>query len=299
MAKHTLLLNLLITALAPMVWGSTYIVTTELLPPDMPLLASTLRALPAGLILLALCRTAPRRGWWVRVAILGILNIGAFFYFLFVAAYYLPGGIAALVMSCQPLIVMFFSVMLLKTRLSFHHALAAVFGITGVAMLVLNASAGISWQGILAGVAGSICMAGGIVLTKYWGRPDGLSLLSFTGWQLTFGGLFLLPLTLLLEGLPSSLSVNNVLGYSYLALIGAVFSYMIWFRGIEKLPTVTTSFIGFLSPVSACLLGFFILGETLSQYQLLGAFSIVIALYFSLPRPQAATTTTLTTQLSK
>ncbi len=38
------------TAVAPAVWGSTYVVTTKLLPPDRPLLDGMLRALPAGLL---------------------------------------------------------------------------------------------------------------------------------------------------------------------------------------------------------------------------------------------------------
>lgn len=41
------------TALAPLVWGTTYLTTTELLPPGRPLLAAALRALPAGLLLVA------------------------------------------------------------------------------------------------------------------------------------------------------------------------------------------------------------------------------------------------------
>ena len=45
------------TALAPMTWGTTYIVATTWLPPDRPLLAAVGRALPAGLLLLALTRT--------------------------------------------------------------------------------------------------------------------------------------------------------------------------------------------------------------------------------------------------
>ena len=49
-----------ITALAPMAWGTTYLVTTELLPPGRPLTAAVLRALPAGLLLLAITRTLPR-----------------------------------------------------------------------------------------------------------------------------------------------------------------------------------------------------------------------------------------------
>lgn len=80
-----------LTALAPAVWGSTYLITTEFLPPDRPLLASTLRALPAGLLLLLMTRTLPRGIWWWRAVVLGVLNIGAFFYLLFLAAYHLPG----------------------------------------------------------------------------------------------------------------------------------------------------------------------------------------------------------------
>ena len=65
-----------------------------------------MRALPAGLILVALGRVSPHGIWWWRAIVLGVLNIGAFFYFLFVAAYHLPGGVAALVMSVQPMIVL-------------------------------------------------------------------------------------------------------------------------------------------------------------------------------------------------
>ncbi|CAI2931745.1 protein of unknown function [Aminobacter niigataensis] len=44
--------DLLLTAIAPAIWGSTYIVTTEFLPAGYPLTVAMLRALPAGLLLL-------------------------------------------------------------------------------------------------------------------------------------------------------------------------------------------------------------------------------------------------------
>ena len=44
---------ILATALAPLIWGSTYLVTTEFLPPGRPFTAALLRVLPAGLLLLA------------------------------------------------------------------------------------------------------------------------------------------------------------------------------------------------------------------------------------------------------
>lgn len=84
-----------LTALAPVTWGATYLVTTQFLPPDRPLLSGAIRALPMGLVALAITRTLPRGAWWWRAAVLGTLNIGAFVALLFVAAYRLPGVVAA------------------------------------------------------------------------------------------------------------------------------------------------------------------------------------------------------------
>ncbi len=278
--------NMLLTALAPIVWGSTYIITTEVLPPNMPLLASTIRALPAGILLLLICRTMPKGIWWLRIMVLSLLNIGVFFYFLFVTAGYLPGGTASLIMACQPIIVILLSTYILKTSLTIKHIISAILGVVGIGLLVLNSASSLNWQGVITGFAGCSCMALGVVLTKYWNRPTNLSLLSFTGWQLTLGGLMLLPVAISIEGLPQHLTVTNIFGYSYLCIIGAVFSYIIWFRGIEKLPVVTISFLGFLGALSACILGYLFLNQTFSLPQMLGACTIIIAVWFSIPRNQ-------------
>ena len=97
---------LLLTAVAPAAWGTTYIVTERLLPPDRPLFAATVRALPVGLVLLALLRRRPHGIWWWRALVLGACNIGLFFPLIFLAAYQLPGGLAATVQAASPLAVM-------------------------------------------------------------------------------------------------------------------------------------------------------------------------------------------------
>ncbi|WP_411079771.1 EamA family transporter [Streptomyces sp. cmx-18-6] len=265
----------LLTALAPAVWGSTYLVTTEFLPPDRPLLASTVRALPAGLILLLLTRVLPRGIWWARAAVLGVLNIGAFFYFLFLAAYHLPGGVAALVMTVQPMIVLLLGAVLLGARIRLLHVAACALAAAGVALLVLQPQAALDGVGVIAGLLGAVCMATGIVLTKRWGRPEGVSLLAFTGWQLTAGGLFLLPVTLLGESLPDRLTWGNVGGFGYLSIIGALLAYVVWFNGIARLPALAASFLSFASPLCATVLGYLFMGQTLGPLQLLGAAGVV------------------------
>ena len=266
--KGTQLLGTMaLTSIAPIIWGSTFVVTTELLPPDSPLIASTLRALPAGLILVLLSRMLPTGIWWMRLAVLGFLNIGFFFYCLFFAATYLPGGMAALVMSSQPILVMLLSYFFLNNTLSIKQVFASLLAIMSIALLVLNNKAALSLEGILIGLLGAVSMALGVVMTKYWGRPDGMTLLNFTGWQLLFGGLALLPAALWFEGMPSDLTFNNILGYSYLSLLGSIIGYSLWFYGIDKLPTITVSFLGFITSISAVFFGYYFLEQSLAWLQ--------------------------------
>lgn len=276
MRGDRLLVDSAITALAPAIWGSTYLVTTELLPPDRPLLAATVRALPAGLILLMFGRVLPQGIWWWRALVLGTLNIGAFFFLLFVAAYHLPGGVAALVGSVQPVIVLVLAAVLLGDRIRLPHVLACLAASVGVALLVLKATAQLDLVGVLAALGGAVCMASGIVLTKRWQRP--VNVLLFTGWQLTAGGIVLLPALLLVEGLPSTITGTNALGFGYLVVLGSLFAYSVWFRGTDRVPAIGLSFLGFCSPLVATVLGFAFLGQTLSFLQLVGAAVLIGAI---------------------
>ncbi|WP_341359575.1 EamA family transporter [Georgenia sp. M64] len=258
----------LLTALAPAVWGTTYAVTTQWLPEDRPLLAAMLRALPAGLVLLAVGHRLPRGSWWWRAAVLGTLNIGAFFALLFVSAYRLPGGVAATLGAVQPLVVAGLAAALLAERVRLRTALAGLAGVTGIALLVLRADARLDGAGLAAGLAGTVCVALGMVLTRRWGRP--VPLLTFTGWQLAAGGLVLVPVVLAVEGLPAGLTAQNVGGFAYLGVVGTAAAYALWFRGLERLPVAAVSFLGLLSPVVATVVGWIALGEGLTAGQLAG-----------------------------
>lgn len=270
-------LTLPATALAPAIWGTTYVVTTELLPPDRPLLAALLRSLPAGLLLVAISRQLPRGSWWWRAAVLGVLNIGVFFALLFVAAYRLPGGLAAIFGAVQPLLVAGLATGLLGNRLTPRTVIAATAGVAGVALLVLRADARLDAVGVAAALGGAGVMASGVVLSKKWGAPA--PLLAVTGWQLVAGGLLLLPVTLLVEGSPPTvLTGENIAGYVYLSLLGTATAYALWFRGIRTLPATSVALLGLLSPVVAATAGWLLLDQGLTPGQLFGAAIVLAAL---------------------
>jgi len=263
------------TALTPAVWGTTYFVATELLPTGRPMLAAAVRALPVGLAFVLWKRRLPEGAWWWRSALLGVLNIGAFFALLFVAAFRLPGGVAATAGAVQPLVAAGLAAALLGEAFTRRTALAGTAGIIGVAMLVLGPEAALDPVGVAAAIGGTLSMATGVVLTKHWGRP--VDLVTFTGWQLTAGGLFLLPILLLSEGLPSEITSTNVAGFAWLAVVGTGSAYANWFRGIQALPVSMVSFLGLLSPLVATFVGWVALEQSLTPLQLCGGALVVAA----------------------
>ena len=268
---------ILTTALAPLIWGSTYLVTTEFLPPNRPLTAALIRVLPAGLLLLAWTRRIPKRDEWATVVLLGFLNIGFFQAMLFVAAYRLPGGLAAVLSSTQTLMVLVFTWLIGKTMPPKAAWAWSATGVLGIAMLVLSPSARYDDTGILAALSGAAAMALGVYLSKY--KKTSLPVLAFTGWQLFIGGVFLLPVALLAEPPLESLSPANIGGYLYLCLFGAVFAYVLFFNGIVKLSPAAVSSLGLLSPVSAFVLGWLFLGQGMDAKSLAGFALVLVSIF--------------------
>ncbi len=204
-----------------------------------------------------------------------MLNIGAFFALLFVAAFRLPGGVAATAGAIQPLVAAGLAAIVLGESFTRRTAVAGIAGILGVAMLVLGPDAALDPVGVVAAVLGTLCMAAGVVLTKHWGRP--VDLVTFTGWQLTTGGLALVPIVVIVEGLPPSITATNVAGFAWLAVVGTGAAYANWFAGIQRLPINIISFLGLLSPLVATIAGWAVLTQTLTAVQLVGAAFVLAA----------------------
>lgn len=270
--------DIAITALAPIIWGSSYIVTTQFLPNLDPVTISLLRALPAGLFLLCLVRQLPHGSWIGKMFILGALNFSIFWSLLFFTAYRLPGGVAAVMGALQPFIVVIAARGILKTEIKPISIFAIAAGAFGVALIVLTPDAKLDILGVIAGIAGSASMAFGTVLSRKWQPP--VSALTFTSWQLTAGGILLLPFAFFAPTSWSDISLTNALGLAYLGLIGAGLTYVIWLRGIKLLQPTAVSILGLFSPLSAAILGWIFVSETLNSTQLVGMLVVFASVLF-------------------
>lgn len=269
--------NVAFTAAAPVIWGSTYIVTSEVLPPDRPFTAALIRVLPAGLLLILLTRRMPVRQQWMRLLVLSALNIGAFQALLFVAAYRLPGGLAAVLGAIQPLIVMALAWMVDGKSPARSTLWAAVAGVFGMAILLVSPQTEFEPVGIAAALLGAGCMAAGVWLTRRW-QLD-LPVLALTGWQLLVGGLMLAPMAWLVDAPLPALVPTQLAAYAYLCLAGALLAYVLWFRGIALLPTVAVASLGLLSPLTAVVLGWAFLAQSMTGMALTGLLIVLVSVF--------------------
>ncbi|MEU7754386.1 EamA family transporter [Micromonospora sp. NPDC049171] len=273
-----------LTAVAPVAWGTNYYVTHEFLPPDSPLYGAALRALPAGLVLLGMCRQGPRGAWWWRSAVLGLLNVSVFFVLVYAASQLLPTSIASTVMAVSPLAMMLIAWTLVSERPGIAHLAGAAIGLGGVCLMLLTGTGGVSAPGVLASAAAMLVSAFGHILTKRW-NDTGTDVLASTAWQLTAGGLFLLPVAAAVEGPPPALSAPALLAFGYVTLVATALAFVAWFTGLRHLPAGTVGLVGLLNPVTGVLLGTAVAGDVLTVQQVCGLALVLVGVVLGRPTP--------------
>ena len=285
----------LICAIAPVSWGATYFVTRHFLPDGAPLWSAALRALPAGVILLAVARRLPSGSWWWRSLVLGLLNFGAFFVLVYLAAQLLPTSVAASVMALAPVALSMLAIPLLRQRSTAYMLIGAVLGVVGVGLLVGLGASRIDPLGVAISLMALLLSSLGAILATKW--RDDLPLVATTSWQLVAGGLMLLVAAIAVEGAPPAMTSTNVLAYGAISLVATAIAFLCWFAGLRHLPAGTVGIIGLLNPVTGVLLGVLLAAESLASSQWWGLALVAAALVLGRSRHRAISVTGARTEL--
>ncbi len=274
-------------ALATVLWGFTYVVTTLMLPPH-PFLISAVRAMGGAIILLLIARQLPAPGWLGRLVILGTLNTCLFFSLLFVSALRLPGGVAAIFQALGPLFVILLGWAILGAKPTTLKILSVIIGVIGVALVVLKGDAQVDFLGVLAALGSTLSLALGGVLMNRWGKPP-MGMINFTGWQLFIAGIELSLLTALMGDFPSELTSTHLLGFFILALALTAIPFVLWFRAIAHAGAVTIAPFFLLVPITAFALDAIIKSVVPTPFQLLGLAIVIAGLLLSQKKILSAT----------
>ncbi|WP_394250001.1 DMT family transporter [Vibrio profundi] len=266
-------MNILLAMIPAFFWGTTYAVTQFTLQEWPPLLLGALRALPAGLLLLAVKPSLPKKGEWQIIFSLGLINIATFFGLIFVMALTLPSAISGVGMISVPVFAMIFHWIVKKQRPHFIQAISGA-GLIGLAWMLFNPSQiSLSPVGLGAMFAAIMCIIIGSSITKSLGnRMHWWTVLT---WQLILGGA-ILSIASIVHAIAdpqqyanaiNNFSTRNFLGLLWVIGLNTALGYGMYVWLLQRMSVVDFTFGGIANPVAGIVTGMVLMGESFTATQ--------------------------------
>lgn len=266
-----------------LIWGSTWLVIREGLRDLPPLTSAGVRFAVAGAIMVLLApRLARREGGDAPplslTLAMGVCNFAVSYGLVYWSEQYLPSGLVSVLWSVFPMMMAVSGHLWLPgERLQPRQWAGFTFGLLGVALLFATDVAQIGGEAIPIGailLLSPAVSAVGTTLIKRDGRHVSSVLLNRNG--MILGAALLLVTAQLFEGNRavrwSPSAIGSVL---YLACMGTVVTFGIYFWLMRYAPAHILSLIAYVIPAIALTLGAFLGNEVVGLHTLLGTASIL------------------------
>ena len=255
------------------IWGTTYLALRIAVLHFPPFLFTAIRQTTAGLLLLAFMFTLgkasrPTKHLLYRQAIAGFFMISLGNGLVAWAEMHIPSGVAAIICSLMPVLVIVINVMVHRNeRPTVPMLVGVVLGLTGIVLMFSEHLAEFSKTEYMIGIiftfAAVVAWAGGSIWIKRKNIESNLFVNA--GLQMFFGGFLLFPFSLAFDDL-SRISWSPEVTWSmlYLILIGSLVAYASYAYALRKLPMTIVSLYAYINPIVAVVLGWLVLNETLN-----------------------------------
>lgn len=269
-------------------WGLSFIASKQALGGGFqPFTLALVRFAISSLLLLpvTLVREGrPRftRHEWMRLLFSALSGITLYFLFEYMGLQYTTASNASLVLSIIPVLTMALGAVRHRQRYPVGCWIGALLSLTGV-FLVVRYGGSESAQNPLLGntllLGACLCWVLYIELTS--SLLISHSSLSVTCYQGAIGMLTLIPCALTelpkLQHLPPSAWLAAL----FLGIVCSALCYILYTHAMRYLKPLRTALFININPLSACLGGVLLLGETLNWQQLLGGAIILTSIFFT------------------
>ncbi len=253
-----------------LIWGTTYL-ALRIGVTDFPaFLFSAIRQLVAGGLLIGFMLIFGKLQFptWrvIRIqALAGFLMFTMGNGLVGWAEIYVSSGLAAIISSMVPIWIILLNIKLNEDESpTFPIVVGLLIGLSGIILIFgqqVSEFSNPTYQlGILAMFIANISWAFGSVWIKKKNNKTNLFLNA--GLQMLFGGLFMLPLSAVVDDY-SKFAFSAPVAYSlvYLILIGSILAYISFTYAIKKLPITIVSLYAYINPLVAVFLGWLVLDE--------------------------------------
>jgi drug/metabolite transporter (DMT)-like permease len=271
-----------------LIWGSTWIAIKFGLDSLTPLISAGVRFSFASILIFVILqftgKTLQKDTASIKIYFfLAYFSFVIPFWLVYWSEQFIPSGLASVLFAIFPFSVFLFSLLFLKSEsVDIFKFISVILGFVGVAIIFsdgLQVDLENHFLGLIAVLSSAILQGLAAVIVKKWGGH--LNPFSMNAPPLFIAGVSMIILSLLFED--SSTWIFNfqaVLSISYLAIIGTILAFTIYYWLLQRINAVILSLSSFITPIIAVLLGWIFLDETLSQQVLVGTLFVLIGILF-------------------
>jgi drug/metabolite transporter (DMT)-like permease len=270
------------------VWGSSFLAIRVGLETIPPFLLAAIRFTTAGALLYLWTRwhgvPTPSRREWRSATLLGTILFLASYGLLFWAEQRVASGMAAVLFATMQLWVMAFEAFVFKVRSFTGGAIAGAFtGLAGVVVLTWHGSAQNLSDPLSSALVllSAVLWAFGSLCTSRLRLPESKSMSAAI--QMLVGGLLLfVPAAISGEFSSvawSQIGMRSLVSLGYLIFMASLlaFTAYVWLMQHESMSKIAT--YGYVNPVIAVFVGYFLGGEPLTKQTLAGTALVLIAVF--------------------
>lgn len=267
-------------------WGTTYLAIAVAIREVPPFISGSARFLLAGVVMYVWLRWRDPQPLakvdWKMAALTGVLLSGIGNGFVVWAQQGIPSGIAALIVTAVPVIVLLLDWAFFSKRAPTRQALIgttiAVVGVVAIVTHTRSLSGEANPLYVISLLLATVGWSFGTLIQKRAVQPG--MVLSFTCAQMLFGALFQLGMSVVDREWatfdPSSVTWSSVLAIGYLIVFGSIvgLNCYLWLLTRVAAPKVAT--YALVNPVVALMLGSLILGERLTPLAVSAAALVLV-----------------------
>ena len=262
------------------IWSSAFTSARIIVLSAPPMMISSVRFFISGAIALALAyalgqRVNFSRAQWRAIFIFGICQNALYLGLFFVAMQTIEASLASIIASSMPLIVALASAVFLKDRLPPLGVLGLIAGFIGVLLIMYNRLTGqVDLFGLVICFVGVTALAVATLTVRSASSSDNLLLV--VGFQMLVGAVALLVPALLFETWSIDWSARFGIAFAYTIIAPGIIATYIWFRLVNRIGATKSATFHFLNPFFGVAIAAVILGENLTNYDVLGV-AIIMA----------------------
>jgi probable blue pigment (indigoidine) exporter len=260
--------------------GSSFTIGKLGLAYSSPLLLVAMRFTLAGIIMAIIVKILKKSHPvkavdWMWLVLIGFFQTAFVMGCIFIALRTITSGETSILTFMNPLLVVVFGTLFLKSRYRIQQWIGVLFGFIGV---FITMGAHLDFRvGTLLGFLSAVSWAIAILLIKTHGFKFDTWVM--TAYQMLFGGLILFLGSFLLEKNFFIMNTQSILILLWLTIPASIIQFSVWFYLLQRGDQERTSAFLFLAPFFGVLTGWLILDERLSLSILLGGLLIFIGIF--------------------